>query len=33
MNDFTEFKQKHKAMWALGDYDVLARGLHAPTCR
>lgn len=28
MNDFAELKQKHKAMWALGEYDVLAGGLH-----
>ena len=29
MTDFTELKQKHKAMWALGEYDVVAQGLHS----
>ena len=28
MTDFTELKKKHKAMWALGEYDVVAQGLH-----
>lgn len=29
MGDFTELKQKQKAMWALGEYDRIADSLHA----
>ena len=28
MSDFTELKKKHKTMWGLGEYDVVAQGLH-----
>lgn len=28
MADFTELKAKHKVMWGLGEYDVIAEGLH-----
>lgn len=28
MPDFTDLKKKHKATWALGEYDRLADGLH-----
>lgn len=27
MDDFTELKRKHRAVWASGDYDAIARGL------
>jgi SAM-dependent methyltransferase len=29
MPDFTELKQKHRAVWASGDYDRVARGIQA----
>src|SRR6185295_6415332 len=29
MSDFTELKQKHRATWASGDYDQIARGIQA----
>jgi ubiquinone/menaquinone biosynthesis C-methylase UbiE len=29
MTDFTELKQKHRATWASGDYDQIARGIQA----
>jgi ubiquinone/menaquinone biosynthesis C-methylase UbiE len=29
MPDFTELKQKHRAIWASGDYDRIARGIQA----
>jgi ubiquinone/menaquinone biosynthesis C-methylase UbiE len=29
MPDFTELKQKHRAVWASGDYDQIARGIQA----
>ncbi|MGH7897002.1 MAG: class I SAM-dependent methyltransferase [Candidatus Binatia bacterium] len=29
MPDFTELKQKHRATWAAGDYDQIARGIRA----
>lgn len=29
MPDFTELKQKHRATWASGDYDQIARGIRA----
>ncbi|MBI5851027.1 MAG: methyltransferase domain-containing protein [Planctomycetes bacterium] len=29
MPDFTELKQRHKAVWASGDYDQIARGIRA----
>jgi ubiquinone/menaquinone biosynthesis C-methylase UbiE len=29
MPDFTELKQKHRAVWASGDYDQIARGIRA----
>ncbi len=29
MQDFTELKQKHRATWAAGDYDQIARGIQA----
>jgi len=29
MADFTELKQKHRATWASGDYDQIARGIRA----
>jgi ubiquinone/menaquinone biosynthesis C-methylase UbiE len=29
MPDFTELKQRHRAMWASGDYDRIARGIQA----
>ena len=29
MQDFTELKQKHRAVWASGDYDQVARGIQA----
>lgn len=29
MPDFTELKQKHRATWASGDYDQIARGIQA----
>jgi SAM-dependent methyltransferase len=28
MPDFTELKQKHRATWAAGDYDAIARGIQ-----
>jgi ubiquinone/menaquinone biosynthesis C-methylase UbiE len=28
MRDFTELKQKHRAAWAAGDYDQIARGIQ-----
>jgi ubiquinone/menaquinone biosynthesis C-methylase UbiE len=31
MADYTELKGKHKAMWALGDYDRIADGLKITT--
>ena len=27
MSDFTELKKKHRATWAAGDYDFIARGI------
>ncbi|TMP98105.1 MAG: SAM-dependent methyltransferase, partial [Verrucomicrobia bacterium] len=29
MPDFTELKQKHRTVWASGDYDQIARGIQA----
>jgi ubiquinone/menaquinone biosynthesis C-methylase UbiE len=29
MPDFTELKKKHKDMWAMGEYDQVAHGLHS----
>ena len=29
MTDFTELKKKHRATWASGDYDQIARGIQA----
>ncbi|MFN0007005.1 MAG: class I SAM-dependent methyltransferase [Planctomycetota bacterium] len=29
MPDFTELKKKHRAMWAEGDYDQIARGIRS----
>lgn len=29
MPDFTELKQKHRGMWASGDYDQIAQGIRA----
>lgn len=29
MPDFTELKQKHRAVWASGDYDQIAHGIQA----
>jgi hypothetical protein len=29
MQNFTELKQKHRAVWASGDYDQIARGVQA----
>src|SRR6185295_6522783 len=29
MPDFTELKQKHRAIWASGDYDKIAQGIQA----
>jgi ubiquinone/menaquinone biosynthesis C-methylase UbiE len=29
MPDFTDLKQKHRAVWASGDYDQIARGIQA----
>jgi ubiquinone/menaquinone biosynthesis C-methylase UbiE len=29
MPDFTKLKQKHRAVWASGDYDQIARGIQA----
>jgi SAM-dependent methyltransferase len=29
MPDYTELKQKHRAVWASGDYDQIARGIRA----
>jgi ubiquinone/menaquinone biosynthesis C-methylase UbiE len=29
MPDFTELKQKHRATWAAGDYNQIARGIQA----
>ena len=29
MPDFTELKQKHRATWASGDYDQIARGIRS----
>lgn len=31
MTDFTELKQKHKATWAMGEYDRIADGLTVST--
>ena len=31
MPDYTELKQKHKVMWALGDYDRIADSLTITT--
>jgi ubiquinone/menaquinone biosynthesis C-methylase UbiE len=28
MTDFTELKQKHRAVWASGDYDKVALGIQ-----
>ncbi len=28
MPDFTELKQKHRTVWASGDYDQIARGIQ-----
>ena len=28
MPDFTELKQKHRTVWASGDYDLIARGIQ-----
>ena len=38
MPDFTELKQKHRAVWAPGEYDQIARGIvkqvrHLPEYR
>jgi ubiquinone/menaquinone biosynthesis C-methylase UbiE len=29
LQDFAELKQKHRAVWASGDYDQIARGIQA----
>jgi ubiquinone/menaquinone biosynthesis C-methylase UbiE len=29
MPDFTELKQRHRAIWASGDYDRIAAGIQA----
>jgi hypothetical protein len=29
MQDFGELKQKHRAVWASGDYDQIVRGIQA----
>src|SRR5688500_18330418 len=29
MPDFTELKQRHRAIWASGDYDRIANGIQA----
>ena len=29
MPDFTELKQKHRVVWASGDYDQIARSIQA----